>query len=98
MYGANDDSGKILLQKSESHKDKFERGRTDVFKIEAADLGPIRKVLIGHDNSTSNVARENGTLRVVGVSGTALSERRCFRYTSVGYYPLSILFSYEFNV
>ena len=45
------DSGKIELRNSLSHGDKFERGRTDVFRVEAADLGKLQKIRIGHDNS-----------------------------------------------
>ena len=50
LYGEHGDSGKMELRSSLSHGDKFERGRTDVFRVEAADLGALHKIRIGHDN------------------------------------------------
>ena len=44
-------SGKREMSKSETHRDKFERGHEDVFKIEAIDLGKLEKVRIEHDAS-----------------------------------------------
>ena len=34
---------------SKTNKNKFERGKTDVFEIKAADVGNLRKIRIGHD-------------------------------------------------
>jgi hypothetical protein len=31
--------------------DLFEKGKTDAFGIEAVDLGDLKKITIGHDNS-----------------------------------------------
>lgn len=41
--------GKIPLENSKTHKNKFERGNSDVFEIKEADVGEIRKIKIGHD-------------------------------------------------
>ena len=43
--------GKIKLETSKNNKDKFERGKTDIFEIKEADIGELRKIKIGHDGS-----------------------------------------------
>lgn len=43
--------GIINLKASKTHKNKFERGMTDEFTVEAVDIGPLKKLRIGHDNS-----------------------------------------------
>ncbi len=48
MYGEKDDSGKIVLPAKKEH---FEKGKTDLFEIKAKDVGTIKKLRIGHDNS-----------------------------------------------
>uniref|UniRef100_A0A8C5H2G2 Lipoxygenase homology domain-containing protein 1-like n=1 Tax=Gouania willdenowi TaxID=441366 RepID=A0A8C5H2G2_GOUWI len=50
LYGSKDDTGLINLKASKSHKNKFERGMIDEFTVEAVDLGPLKKIQIGHDN------------------------------------------------
>ncbi|KAM7368820.1 hypothetical protein PAMP_013127 [Pampus punctatissimus] len=50
MYGAKDDTGIINLKASKTHKNKFERGMTDEFTVEAVDIGPLKKLRVGHDN------------------------------------------------
>ncbi|KAK7896482.1 hypothetical protein WMY93_021807 [Mugilogobius chulae] len=50
LYGANDDTGLINLKASKTHKNKFERGLIDEFTVEAVDLGPLKKIRVGHDN------------------------------------------------
>ena len=42
LIGENADTGKRELHQAENHRNKFERGRTDLFYIEAADLGKVR--------------------------------------------------------
>lgn len=49
IFGEMGDTGDRALEKSETHKDKFERNQTDVFKIEAVTLKKIKKIRIGHD-------------------------------------------------
>lgn len=51
-------TGIINLKASKTHKNKFERGMIDVFTVEAVNLGPLKKLRIGHDN--------NGTLGPTG--------------------------------
>ena len=51
LFGAKDDTGVLNLRESQSFRNKFERGHTDIFPIEALDIGDIKKVRIGHDGS-----------------------------------------------
>uniref|UniRef100_A0A8B9L5M6 Lipoxygenase homology domains 1b n=1 Tax=Astyanax mexicanus TaxID=7994 RepID=A0A8B9L5M6_ASTMX len=51
MYGDLGDTGERKLSKSETGKNKFERGAVDKFSIEAVDLGQIFKIKVRHDNS-----------------------------------------------
>ncbi|XP_023264384.1 lipoxygenase homology domain-containing protein 1 [Seriola lalandi dorsalis] len=50
LYGTKDDTGIINLKASKTHKNKFERGMIDEFTVEAVDIGPLKKLRIGHDN------------------------------------------------
>ncbi|XP_030048769.1 lipoxygenase homology domain-containing protein 1 [Microcaecilia unicolor] len=50
LYGEKDDTGFINLKASKTNKNKFERGKTDVFTVEAVDIGELKKIKIGHDN------------------------------------------------
>ncbi|KAK2819320.1 hypothetical protein Q5P01_024881 [Channa striata] len=50
LYGTKDDTGIINLKASKTHKNKFERGLVDEFTVEAVDIGPLKKLSIGHDN------------------------------------------------
>ncbi|XP_061589573.1 lipoxygenase homology domain-containing protein 1 [Cololabis saira] len=50
LYGTKDDTGKINMKASKTHKNKFERGLIDEFTVEAVDIGPLLKLRIGHDN------------------------------------------------
>ncbi|KAM6931491.1 lipoxygenase homology domain-containing protein 1 [Xenentodon cancila] len=51
IYGDLGDTGERKLAKSETSKNKFERGQVDKFTIEAVDLGQVFKIRIRHDNS-----------------------------------------------
>nr|CAB3263471.1 lipoxygenase homology domain-containing protein 1-like [Phallusia mammillata] len=51
LYGENDDSGLVNLKTSKTYRDKFERNHADVFTVESADLGNLKKMKIGHDNA-----------------------------------------------
>uniref|UniRef100_A0AAQ5YJ88 PLAT domain-containing protein n=1 Tax=Amphiprion ocellaris TaxID=80972 RepID=A0AAQ5YJ88_AMPOC len=53
LYGTKDDTGIINLKASKTHKNKFERGMTDEFTVEAVDIGPLKKLRVGHDNRGS---------------------------------------------
>ncbi|GLD72495.1 lipoxygenase homology domain-containing protein 1 [Lates japonicus] len=50
LYGTKDDTGIINLKASKTHKNKFERGMIDEFTVESVDMGPLKKLRIGHDN------------------------------------------------
>ncbi|XP_061603543.1 lipoxygenase homology domain-containing protein 1 [Phyllopteryx taeniolatus] len=50
LYGTKDDTGIINLKASKTHKNKFEWGMIDEFTVEAVDIGPLKKLRIGHDN------------------------------------------------
>ncbi|XP_062291185.1 lipoxygenase homology domain-containing protein 1 [Scomber scombrus] len=51
LYGTKDDTGIINLKASKTNKNKFERGLIDEFTVEAVDIGPLKKLRIGHNNS-----------------------------------------------
>ena len=42
IFGDKGDSGTLQLLSSENNRNKFERGRTDLFKPEARDIGKVR--------------------------------------------------------
>ncbi|CAF4816082.1 unnamed protein product, partial [Rotaria magnacalcarata] len=44
IFGENNDTGKVPLAISKTHKDPFERGHTDLFEIEAMDIGEPKKI------------------------------------------------------
>lgn len=44
-------TGIINLKASKTHKNKFEQGYIDEFTVEAVNLGDLKKIRIGHDNS-----------------------------------------------
>lgn len=48
LFGSNGDSGKREL---ESGKNDFERGQDDKFEFECPDLGALKEIRIGHDDS-----------------------------------------------
>ncbi|XP_078530890.1 lipoxygenase homology domain-containing protein 1 isoform X2 [Lissotriton helveticus] len=54
LYGEKDDTGFMNLKASKTNKNKFERGKTDVFTVEAVDIGDLKKIKIGHDNKGSS--------------------------------------------
>jgi hypothetical protein len=50
IVGAAADSGKLLLRQSETFSNPFERDHLDVFRFELVELGPLQRILVGHDN------------------------------------------------
>lgn len=48
LHGEKGDTGK---RKLESGGNNFERAKSDVFGIEAFDVGELTKITIGHDGS-----------------------------------------------
>nr|KAG5694176.1 hypothetical protein BaRGS_016022 [Batillaria attramentaria] len=51
IFGSKGDTDSLKLHSSEQGSNKFEKGRTDLFKLETTDIGKIKKIKIGHDNS-----------------------------------------------
>ncbi|XP_030623777.1 lipoxygenase homology domain-containing protein 1 [Chanos chanos] len=51
LYGTKDDTGIVNLKASKTHKNKFELGMIDEFTVEAVDIGTLKRIRIGHDNS-----------------------------------------------
>ncbi|OXB52000.1 hypothetical protein ASZ78_001746 [Callipepla squamata] len=43
--------GMVGLKSSKLHRNKFERGKLDEFTVECVDIGELRKIKIGHDNT-----------------------------------------------
>lgn len=51
LFGLNGDSGELHLKVSETNKDPFEKGRTDIFTVkDILSLGELSKLRIWHDN------------------------------------------------
>ncbi|GAB1599835.1 lipoxygenase homology domain-containing protein 1 isoform X2 [Argonauta hians] len=51
ILGSKNDTEEIPLKTPENSTDPFERGRIDIFKLELRNIGEIKKIKIGHDNS-----------------------------------------------
>uniref|UniRef100_H2ZAW6 PLAT domain-containing protein n=1 Tax=Ciona savignyi TaxID=51511 RepID=H2ZAW6_CIOSA len=51
IYGSDGDTGRLKLTRGENIRNKFERGRTDKFKLEATDIGRLERIYIGHSDS-----------------------------------------------
>lgn len=49
VYGSKAVVEKFALKESLNHRDKFERGQTDTFKLSAPFLGSLQKIRIWHD-------------------------------------------------
>lgn len=43
IFGSNQSTSELPLRNAEHTKNKFERNRTDTFKLQAADIGKVRK-------------------------------------------------------
>ena len=41
IFGSKGDTGNMQLKSADNTKNKFERGRTDLFKLEATDIGKV---------------------------------------------------------
>ena len=41
IFGAKGDTGTLQLKSADNTKNKFERNRTDMFKLEATDIGKV---------------------------------------------------------
>ena len=47
IYGDKGDSGELQLKNSETHRDKFERGQTDIFTFKMLSLGKFAALYLG---------------------------------------------------
>ena len=56
IFGEKGDTGKKLL---ESGQDDFERNHLDTFVLQCMDIGAIKRISIGHDNSATPPATSN---------------------------------------
>uniref|UniRef100_A0A674DFU0 Lipoxygenase homology PLAT domains 1 n=1 Tax=Salmo trutta TaxID=8032 RepID=A0A674DFU0_SALTR len=75
LYGMKDDTGIIMLKASKLHKNKFEQAMIDEFTVEAVDIGTLKKIQIGHDNSG---AASGWFLDWVEVNAPSLGQRLRF--------------------
>lgn len=41
IFGEKGDTGTLWLKSADNTKNKFEKGRTDLFKLEATDIGKV---------------------------------------------------------
>lgn len=79
LFGENGDSGELELRKSETNTNKFERGRTDIFKFNGIlSLGEITKLRVWHDNSGNLFGNANWHLDSVIVED--LSSRKSYYF------------------
>lgn len=60
------DTGRLNLNSS---KNDFERGSVDVFNVTATNVGEIKRILIGHDNSGAGASWHLNTVRGCGGGG-----------------------------
>jgi hypothetical protein len=44
LLGKFESSGKIPLTKSETNRNPFEQGKTDVFQIKCVDIGKLKRI------------------------------------------------------
>ncbi|CAF1522163.1 unnamed protein product [Adineta ricciae] len=50
IFGESNHTDQIPLTKSKTYKNPFKKGQTDIFEIEAIDIGQPTKIKIGHGN------------------------------------------------
>ena len=46
IFGDKGDTGTLQLKNADSSKNKFERGRTDIFRLEASDIGKVQTYVL----------------------------------------------------
>ena len=70
LFGEYGDSGEIHLKESETNRDPFETGRTDVFTVaNVLDLGRLVKLRVWHDNK----GRFTSTYRTTHMQDTRIA-------------------------
>ncbi|KAL5006870.1 hypothetical protein ScPMuIL_015676 [Solemya velum] len=80
IFGENGDCGERKLHKSETYRDKFEKGQVDVFQLEAVDLGKVFKIKVRHDNSMISPAWYLDTVEVIDTSDNEKFTFHCERW------------------
>lgn len=65
IYGEHNDSGELMLEKSETYEDSFESGHVDTFTIETVQLGPLYMICIRTDGTGSDAAWKLDYIKVV---------------------------------
>ena len=69
-------SDKFELDKSDGHKNMFERGKVDTFTLKSVDLGQIKKIKIGHNNAG---LAAGWFLDLVEIAAPALGKKYVFK-------------------
>ncbi|XP_028335744.1 lipoxygenase homology domain-containing protein 1 [Physeter macrocephalus] len=65
LYGDKSDTIKqVLLVSDNNLKDYFERGQVDEFTLETLNIGPINRLVIGHDNTGMNASWFLGSIQI----------------------------------
>ncbi|XP_007465679.1 PREDICTED: lipoxygenase homology domain-containing protein 1 isoform X2 [Lipotes vexillifer] len=65
LYGDKSDTIKQGLLVSDNNlKDYFERGQVDEFTLETLNIGPINRLVIGHDNTGMNASWFLGSIQI----------------------------------
>ncbi|XP_066480514.1 oxygen-regulated protein 1 [Tiliqua scincoides] len=75
LFGDKDSSHLIELNKSLDHRDPFERGKTDTFRIKTKKIGRLQKIEIGHDGKGYG---DGWFLDKVEITDTSTNDQYCF--------------------
>eukprot|EP00047_Mylnosiga_fluctuans_P014195 m.36272 g.36272 ORF g.36272 m.36272 type:complete len:2392 (+) comp5381_c0_seq2:48-7223(+) len=82
LFGDNGDTGDRELHTSSTHKNKFERNQTDVFTLEALDLGALKKLVVWHDNKGLGAAWHLGHISVKNTASGVVTTFPCKQWLS----------------
>ncbi|XP_062987373.1 oxygen-regulated protein 1 [Elgaria multicarinata webbii] len=75
LFGNKDTSQLIPLNKSLDHRDPFERGKTDTFRVKTNNVGRLQKIEIGHDGKGFG---DGWFLEKVEITDMSTNELLCF--------------------
>uniref|UniRef100_A0A8C0E3P2 Lipoxygenase homology domain-containing protein 1 n=1 Tax=Balaenoptera musculus TaxID=9771 RepID=A0A8C0E3P2_BALMU len=65
LYGDKSDTIKqVLLVSDNNLKDYFERGQVDEFTLETLNIGPVNRLVIGHDNTGMHASWFLGSVQI----------------------------------
>ncbi|XP_068166911.1 lipoxygenase homology domain-containing protein 1 [Antennarius striatus] len=82
IYGETGDTGERDLRNSDN-LNKFERGEEDVFIVTAVDLGPLKKLRIRHDNTSSHSSWYLDRVEIVDTKDDTTYYFPCNRWLAV---------------